>query len=201
MFLKNINKSSGQIAKTLLVLVVIIIVAIVIAFIVVQRAKPKPLPAPLEPEVIPVYQVIIGDIKFIFMEATDKGSVLRGKESRQPEWQKDLITTERFIYLTVGAQNTGKENTPERIWGVGEIIDSEGRKFVPSGQEVNNWLPQYEENLCGSVLKPSFEPTPCEKIYEVAKISTGLKIKVFLYDKGYSDKIAEEAIIDIKLMP
>ena len=199
---KNINKSSGQIAKVLLALVIIILVAIGIAYIVIKKAEKPPAPTPPGPtEPLPVYEATLGDIRFLFLEATDKGSTLYGKDSSQPDWQKDLTTTERFIEVIVGAQNVGKENTPDKIWSVGEIVDSEGRKFIPSGQEVQNWLPKYDEDLCGSILKPSFEPAPCKKIYEVAKISTGLKIKVLLYDKEFSNKIAEEALLDIKLMP
>ena len=41
---------------------------------------------------------------------------------------------------------------------------------------VSPWLPS--PNLCGALLKPAFDPTPCTKIYEVSKASTGLKIRV-----------------------
>ncbi|MBU4204568.1 hypothetical protein KKE19_03015 [Patescibacteria group bacterium] len=199
---KNISKSSGQIAKVLLALAVVVLVAILIAYIVIKRAEKPPQPVPEGPiEPLPMYETTLGDIKFMFLEATDKGSILSGKDSSQPDWQKDLYTTERFIELIIGAQNVGKENTLQKIWDVGEIIDSEGREFISSGQEVANWLPQYQDNLCGSILRPSFEPSPCKKIYEVAKISTGLKVRVFIYDKAYSEKILEEALLDIKLMP
>ncbi|MBU3934842.1 hypothetical protein KKC00_02690 [Patescibacteria group bacterium] len=200
--LKNINKSSGQIAKILLVLAIVVLVAIIIAYIVIKRAEK---PVQLEPEgptePLPVYDVTLGDVKFLFLEATDRGNILYGRDSRQPDWQEDLQTTERFIELIIGAQNVGKENTPQNVWDIGEIIDSEGRKFIPSGQEVSAWLPQYDENLCGSILGPSFEPSSCKKIYEVAKISTDLKVKVFIYEKGYSNKISQEATLDIVLMP
>lgn len=199
---KNINKSSGQIARALLAIAIIVLIAIIIAYIVVKRAeKPPTPPTPSPNEVKPVYEATLGDIRFLFLEATDKGDTLYGKDSRSPDWQKDLKTVERFIELIVGAQNVGKENTTQKIWDIGDIIDSEGRRFTPAGQEVSNWLPDYDHNLCGSILRPSFEPAPCKKIYEVAKISTGLKVQVFLRNKEYSDKIAAEALIDIKLMP
>lgn len=199
---KNINKSSGQIAKILLALAVVVLIAILIAYIVIKRAEKEPEPTPAEPtEPLPVYDITLGDIRFLFLEATDKGDTLYGSDSNQPEWQKDLYTTERFVELIVGAQNVGKENTLQKIWDVGEIADSEGRKFIPSGQEVANWLPQYQDNLCGSILRPSFEPSPCKKIYEVAKISTGLKVRVLIYDKAYSENVLEEAFLDIVLMP
>lgn len=199
---KNINKSSGQIAKALLALAIIILIALVIVYIVVKRAEKPPEPPPVDgDEPKPVYEATLGDIRFLFLEATDKGNVLYGKDSNQPQWQKDLETTERFIEVVIATQNVGKENTPDKMWDIGNIIDKDGRKFLPSGQEVSNWLPQYDQNLCGSVLKPSFEPSPCKKIYEVAKISTGLKVEIFIYEKGYSNKRAAEAILDIKLMP
>jgi hypothetical protein len=198
---KNINKSSGQIGKILLVLVIIVIIAIGIAYVVVKRAEKPPVqenPPPITaPEL--VYTATIGDIKFLFLEATDKGSILRGKDSRAPDWQQDLKTTERFIMVTIAAQNTGKENTLQKVWDVGEIIDNEGRIFPPITQGVNNWLPQ--EDLCGNILKPSFEPTSCKKIYEVAKVSQGLKVKVFTYKSGYGGEKGGEEMLDIKLMP
>ena len=200
--LSKIKKSSGQIAKVLLALAIVVLIAILIAYIVIKRAERKPEPLPEEPLVpLPVYETTLGDIRFIFLEATDKGDTLYGKNSNQPDWQKDLHSTERFVELIVGAQNVGKENTPQKIWDIGEIIDSEGRRFIPSGDEVASWLPQYQDNLCGSILRPSFEPSPCKKIYEVAKVSTGLKVRVLIYDKAYSEKIAQEALIDIVLMP
>ncbi|MFA5878022.1 MAG: hypothetical protein WC845_01520 [Candidatus Staskawiczbacteria bacterium] len=202
MSFKNINLSSGQIAKVLLALVVVVIVAMVIAYIIIKAAE-KPAPQPPPPgEPVPVYEATIGDIKFLFLEATDKGDTLFGKDSRRPDGQEDLKTTERFIELIVGAQNVGKENTLDDIWEVGEIIDSEGRIFTASEREVNSWLPDNENNLCGSILRPSFEPSPCKKIYEVAKISKDLKVRVYVRTKENSDKdILGEALINIKLMP
>ena len=38
------------------------------------------------------------------------------------------------------------------------------------------WLPN--PNPCGERLQPAFDPTPCKKIYEVSKESTGLKVEV-----------------------
>lgn len=201
MLLKNINKSSGQIARTLLALAVIVLIALAIVYIVVSITKPKPPSQPVTPgEPNPVYEATIGDIRFLFLEATDMGSVLRGRNSRSPDWQKDLESTERFIEVTIGAQNIGKENTKDRIWEIGNIIDSEGRNYIPSGQEVSSWLPQYQDDLCGSILKPSFEPSSCKKIYEVAKVATGLKIQVIVSKESYSEG-KNAALLDIKLMP
>ncbi len=196
---KNINKSSGQIARILLALAILVLVAMAIAYIVVSRTKPRVIPVDdPEPEVKPVYETTVGNIRFVFLEAEDKGSVLRGKDSSFPDWQEDVTTTERFIEVIVGAQNVGKVNTEPRIWDIGEIVDSEGRNFVPTLQDIRNFLP--EEDLCGAILLPSFEPTPCKKIYEVAKVSKDLKIKVFIYKEGSSSE-REESIVDIKLMP
>ncbi len=196
---KNINKSSGQIARVLLALAVLVLVAMGIAYIVVSRTRPVVVPVDDIPDVpLPVYETTIGDVRFVFLEATDKGSTLTGAKSNNPEWQKDVKTTERFIELIVGAQNVGKVNTERRVWDIGEIVDSEGRNFIPTTQDVRTWLPQ--EELCGAVLAPSFEPIPCTKIYEVAKVSKDLKVKVFVYKNG-SSVDRDEALIDIKLMP
>jgi len=196
----NFNKSSGEIAKILLSLAFVVLIAILIAYIVIKRAEKPPVVIPPTDLPAPVYEATLGDIRLFFLEATDKGEALLGKNSSQPDWQKDLITTERFVEVKIGAQNMGKENTTDRMWGIGEIVDSEGRKFLVSGQEVTNWLPSYQEDQCGDILKPSFEPSTCIRIYEVAKISNGLKVKVFIYSKN-STNIAGEALLDIVLMP
>jgi len=88
----------------------------------------------------------------------------------------DLVTTEKFIKVTIGAQNKGKSNVLQSSWDIGNIIDSDGRNFIPIINQAYFWLPKID--LCGSILKPEFEPTPCVKIYEVSKASDSLKIEV-----------------------
>jgi len=198
---KNINKSSGQVARTLLVLAIIVLIAIVIAYIVIRKGeKPPPPPPPPENGIPqPVYEETIGNIKFTFQDAINKGQVLRGSESRYPEWQKDLKTKEKFIEVVVGAQNIGKENIPANMWDIGDIIDAEGRRFVPLGEEVRNWLA--EQDPCGTLLKPGFSATPCKKIYEVAEISKQLKIEVMLFEQPYSRDKKEVKLIDLFVTP
>ena len=199
---KNINKSSGQVARTLLVLAIIVLIAIIIAYIVIRKGE-KPLPPPPTnggtPQ--PVYEEVIGNIKFIFQDAINKGKVFSGSQSRYPEWQKDLNTKEKFFEVVVGAQNIGKENIVANMWDIGDIIDNEGRRFVPLGEEVRNWLA--EENPCGTLLKPGFSPTPCKKIYEVAEISEQLplKIEVMVFDTPYSKDKKEVKTVDLFVTP
>ncbi|MBU3896054.1 hypothetical protein KKG36_01965 [Patescibacteria group bacterium] len=202
--INKIKKSSGEIAKTLLILAVLVLVALVVAYFVVNNTKPAP---PPDDAVIidglPDYEATLGDVRFVFLEAEDVGDTLyisELKDTMYAYFQEDLKSTERFVKLIVGAQNVGKENTGLGIWGIGEIVDSEGRSYTASGEEVNPWLP--DRTLCGSILKPSFEPTPCEKYFEVAKVAQGLKVKVILYDNsGYNKPVAQEQLIDIRLMP
>jgi hypothetical protein len=169
----------------LLALAIVIFVAIIIAYMVVKSTERPALPAQQQgetPEVPkPVYEAVVNDIKITFQEAIDLGSVLRGSLSNNSKYEKDLTSTERFIIVTIGAQNKGKEDTPGRVWDLGNIIDSEGRNFIPSGYIAKAWLP--EENLCGEVLKPEFDPLSCTKIYEVAKVSKGLKVEVLTSEK------------------
>ena len=71
----------------------------------------------------------------------------------------------------------GLANTEANSWTLENIVDSEGRNFVPlQGYNVAPWLPN--PDTCGALLKPAFNPTPCTKIYEVSKGSTGLKIRI-----------------------
>lgn len=186
--------SSGQVAKLLLVLAAIVLVAIVITYLVVQTAsKPK---APVKPgEVtvpLPIYEQKLGNIKFIFMSASNKGNILKASDVTNTVYgsQKDLGTTENFIMVTVGAQNVGNSNTEQGAWDIGNIIDAKGKIFIPEDNYlVNPWLPL--KNNCGVLLKPAFDPSPCTKVYEVAKSSglTGLKIQV---QTGLNDNNAND---------
>ncbi|MBI2054391.1 MAG: hypothetical protein HYT36_03650 [Candidatus Staskawiczbacteria bacterium] len=181
MFKNSINYSAGQVSRTLLILAVIILVAVAISYSVIKIAE-RPPKAPDTTEKIhkPVYDETLAEIRFIFQEAKDYGGVLKGSQSRNPQWQQDLETTERFIRVTVAAQNKGKENTKNGNWDIENIVDSEGRNYIPIS--ADQWMP--EKNRCGEMLKPEFEPVPCSKYYEVSKISTGLKIRVENKQKG-----------------
>ena len=192
----------GQVARLFLILAIVIFVAVVIVFI-VMRATTAPIKPIVEEPVGPkiTYESQIGDVKFTFIEARDMGKVLLGSKSNRPDWQKNLTTTEKFVIVKIGAQNKGKENVPERIWDIGDIIDSEGRIYEPLEQEANPWLP--EPNFCSELLKPEFAPLYCTKIYEVSRISTGLKIVVSAFKKqadgdySTSEKNEETALIDL----
>ena len=193
------DKETGQASRLLLVLAIIILVAIVITYLVMRAAEKPPKPVTNEPTVSqPAYEQSLGDIKFIFMQARDMGNVLKGTVSRNSSWQKDLTTTEKFIKVTIGAQNKGLVNIKEQVWNVGDIVDSDGRNFVPLQYNVDSWLP--DPNLCGTLLKPEFEPAPCVKIYEVSRISKGLKIQVISLKKvgnEYPSDKKDTALIDL----
>ncbi len=186
---KKFFGESGQASRMLLVLAIVVFVAGIIVFIILRAAQKPPAPSlPVEEVPKAVYQVTLGDIKFTFQDAVDMGNILKGAKSRNPQYQKDLTSTERFIAVTIGAQNQGKENVPERVWDLKNIIDSEGREFVPmDAYIVGSWLP--DPNLCQDLLKPAFTPIPCAKVYEVSKLSKNLKIQVTAQEKsgtGYS---------------
>lgn len=175
------NKSSGQIARLLLVLAVIIFVAIIITFLILKMSEraPKPITGPETPVVIPVYEKQLGNIKFVFESSRDLGNILKATEvvNREYTTQKDFTTVAKFVEVTIGAQNKGTKNTEQNSWDIGNIIDSENRQFNPlENYLVNPWLPV--KNLCGALLKPEFPASACTKMYEVSKASTGLKIEV-----------------------
>lgn len=210
---KNNNRffpsSSGQASKMLLVLAIIVFVAIIIVYIVI-KATERPAPPPVSTDnTVPTvnYEAILGDIKFTFQEAVDMGNILYGSESISNQYQqKDLTTTEKFIIVTIGAKNQGKENVPERVWDMGNIVDSEGRIFVPLDSYLASpWMPA--QNLCGVLLKPEFTPVPCKKIYEVSKISKGLKIeakankKISATQYSTSSDSQDTALIDLIVTP
>ena len=201
------NKSSGQAAKMLLALIIVIFVAILIAYLVIKSAeKPVKPPATIDTNTTPkaIYESTADDIKVTFQESYNFGSVLRGANTNN-KYQKDLVTTEKYIMVTVGAQNQGKIDTPQAIWDLGNIIDSDGRNFIANSYNANPWLPA--NNGCGSILKPDFTPTSCTRIYEVAKGSNGLKLQVFVskkdkandkYDTSKKDTIILDLIVNNK---
>lgn len=177
---------AGQASRLLLVLAIIILVAVVIVFLVMKMATPPPKPpeqtGPVVP--LPVYEKQLGDIRFVFESAIDKGNVLKTSEiinsQYNSSYQKDVSvsnTGAKFIKVTIGAQNKGTVNTEQNSWDIQNIVDSQNREFVPlDSYAISAWLPN--PNLCGTLLKPAFDPTPCVKIYEVSKASTGLRIRV-----------------------
>ncbi|MEK7664927.1 MAG: hypothetical protein AAB361_02180 [Patescibacteria group bacterium] len=184
MFKNKINKSSGVAAsRTLLIIAIIILVAVAISYAIIRIAENPPKSTRPPDDIVPqpIYEQTIEGIRIIFQEAKDFGSVLKGSQSKNPQWQEDIKTTEKFIKVTVAAQNKEKENTRSGNWDIENIVDSEGRNYVPMNG-VDQWLP--EKNLCGNLLKPDFAPIPCAKIYEVSRISAGLKIRVTSFGKS-----------------
>jgi len=183
-------KELGEISKELIILGGIIIAVVVVVVIVISTVM-KPPPSPPEPiKKGPVYEITLGDIKFKLKEAKDKGNLLEASEGKYPDRYKDTTTTERFIRVIISAENIGKESTGVNFWGLKEISDSDGRKF-DSSEELKNWATG--SSKCGAKLKPGFTPVLCEGVYEVAKISTGLKIKVF------NRESSKEGFIDLGL--
>jgi|SRR3989344_2050510 len=192
----KLRVSSGKVSTVLLVLAAMLIVLIIAVFIflrisAVRNSTTQTVPdgdGPVEPEK-PVYETTLGDVRFVFESADDLGSVLVSPVA----YQKNLTTTERFIKVVIGAQNKGKINLEQGSWDVENIVDSEGRNFVSINNQAYAFLPA--QNLCGVLLKPEFQPTPCLKLYEVSKESKGLKIKVVAAVPGFSK--GKDALIDL----
>ncbi|HQK63836.1 MAG TPA: hypothetical protein PLF16_01670 [Candidatus Staskawiczbacteria bacterium] len=179
-FTGNHTKESGQASRLLLILAVVVLVAAIIVFLVIKMAEKPPSPVPTNTVVNqPIYEQTLGNIKFIFESARDHGDTLYARDAVKTNYRdgSNLTTTERFIEVKVGARNMGKVNMEKGSWDIQEIVDSEGREYVPlDGNYIRPWLP--EDDLCGTLLKPAFNPTPCIKIYEVSREATGLKIRV-----------------------
>jgi hypothetical protein len=180
------NKESGQASRLLLVLAVVVLVAVIITFLIVRMAEKPPAPVAPIPSTpsLPVYEQTLGNIRFVFESALDKGGTLKASDVINKQYfsssQGDLPIDNlgaKFIQVTIGAQNEGTANTEQNSWNIGNIVDSKGRNFVPlQGYTIQPWIPN--PDLCGVLLKPAFDPTPCVKIYEVSKESSGLKIEV-----------------------
>lgn len=177
-------RQKGKISRLLLIgagLVFLIIVVIIIVFAVqgnnAGKNQENVASTDLEPPK-PVYEKQIGDMYFALESSENLGNIL---EAKYP-YQKDVVTTERFIRVVIGVQNKGKVTTAPNIWDMGNIIDSEGRIFANVNNTVFSFLPN--PNPCGLSLKPAFYPVTCTKIYEVSKISEGLKVEVMEKSQG-----------------
>ena len=183
---------SGQVSKIFIILAAAILVVIIIIFAVMGATrvkKPSGGEAPAEgAEPQPVYETTIGDIRFLYESARDLGRVITAKTY----YEQKLTTTDKFVKVVIGAQNKGKRDTEEYLWDVGNIVDSAGRNFVSINNEAYGFLPQ--PDLCGAVLKPEFEPTPCVKLYEVSAISGKLKVDVSVRQGGAKK---QKAYIDL----
>ena len=151
-----------------------IIAIIIIAIVIFSAIKKPPEEEPEEEKTSePVYEITVGDIKLKLENVVNKGNLLEATEETYPK--RNITTTENFIEVTISAQNIGKDNIAEKTWNIEEIVDSQGRKFYAPSETIP-WLPQ--DNSCGVLLKPAFTPSICTKIYEVAKVSDGLKIRI-----------------------
>jgi len=189
---------SGYISRTLIILAVVVLLAVVFVYGLIkftttrkaaQVAKEDAAKTAQEPPK-PVYEGQVGDVRFLFDSALDLGPVIKAETL----YQQDISTTEKFIKVTIRAQNKSNTDTMPYTWDIGNIIDSEGRNFIPDNNAFQ-FLPR--PNLCGAILKPEFEPTPCVKIYEVSKVSTHLKIEVNAVPANSSKK--QEAFLDLNV--
>ena len=196
---KNIKKSSGAVSSILLILAVLLIILIVIVFAVIKintvNTKKNENVEDTQtveeiPEPEPVYDTTVGDVRFVLQSAIDLGDVL---QSNIQNYKQTLTTTEKFILVTVGAQNKSKNSIIQYQWDVGNIIDSDGRNFVSINNQAYSFLPQ--KNLCGTLIKPEFEPVPCVRLYEVSKKSIDLKVQVTSTNQVSSKK--EEGFLDL----
>lgn len=175
----------GQISRLLLIGAGVVLIIIIIVFAVIfftrgnksqeeqQNGNTPSIPEPPKP----VYDKQVGDIYFILESSDNLGNILDAKD----QYQKDLTTTEKFIRVVVAAQNKGKVSTPGYAWDLGNLVDSEGRIFNTINNQAGYFLPR--PNPCGLSLKPEFYPVACTKLYEVAKISKGLKVELIVKDQ------------------
>ena len=193
----NKKFAKGQVSTTLIIIAVVLFVAIVVVYLAIRFSsgnffQPKQETTSEGQPSEPIYEVIIGDTRFLFESAEDLGSVL-SSESLTSTYKSEEVTTEKFIRVIVRAQNKGKNDLKKFSWDIENIVDSVGRNFPPSSRAYN-FLPK--PNLCGAILKPEFEPTPCVKIYEVSKVSTNLKLEVKALGQNGKKQMA---YIDLKL--
>ena len=213
------NKSSGQVSRLFLVLGIVILVAVIIVYLVMKMVTPAPKPVVSLPTATGtpslVFQKQVGDIQFVFQNGVDKGTVITTAqivntqivpqfESNQNAPVSNLVASSggKYIQVTVGAQNEGLGNIDQGSWDIGNVVDSQGRNFIPLDATIDApWISA--NNGCGALLLPALDPVPCTKIYEISNKSTGLKITVENLEKSTKNaaqvktKIVNSALIDI----
>lgn len=196
MKIKKLNKQSGQISRVLLALAIATLIIIVIVYLAIkisssrsQQNNNQQNSSQTNEPPKPVYETQVGDIKFSVESARDLGNIIKSNSS----FQQDLKTTEKFIWVVVGAQNKSKNNLAQYSWDLGNIVDSDGRNFVPITNQAYFWLPN--PDLCGALLKPEFDPVPCTRIYEVSKASTKLQLQVIVTLLNSTKK--QQALLDL----
>lgn len=170
--------TSGKISKWLLIGGGVIALVILISIIGGEKEKKE--------TNTPVNEAILEskNIKFRLIKAEELGNILKGSESKYPEWQEDLTTEGKFIKVEVSQENVGKRST---YTAAPDIIDNQGREFSPF-TKADPWIP--EEKYCGLLgkeLKPGFSPVNCVFIYEVPKDAKGLKLKLGTIAPNYID--------------
>jgi len=189
---KKFVKESGQLSmKQMVILGAIGAVGAIIIILSSDVLKSTKTPIPtVNKEQEPVYEVILGKaVRFKLQEVKDRGDTLLLEESTMPQFvKKNVTTTERFIEVSVLVDNISQDNINIGRWDIKEIYDSEGSKFY-SEPVFNYWASR--ESQCGDILKPKFTPTLCSKIYNVSKISTGLKLELYFKESK------EQVFIDL----
>lgn len=188
---KKFLKESGELAmKQMVILGAIGAIGAIVVILSSGILKSPPPAAPIIEEPKLVYEVTLdGVIRFQLQEVKDRGDTLKLEECVAPIFiRQDVTTTERFIEVRVLVDNIGKDNINLGYWDIREIYDKEGSKFY-SQPTFNFWVSS--DSGCSNVLKPKFTPTLCSKIYEVARVATGLKLEVYFKDSK------EQTFIDL----
>ncbi|HLD70366.1 MAG TPA: hypothetical protein VI937_00545 [Negativicutes bacterium] len=178
---------SGQASRVIIILAIILLLAGVLVYFGIKFAtKDKQdgqttettqttdengeLVEPVKEPPKPVYEAQMGDIKISMVGAYDMGNRLVLNNFQHG------ATTEKFIMVTIEAQNKGKTDIGQGQWGMGNMIDSQERVYNQIGASANPFIPQ--PDLCGALLKPEFTPSRCTRIFEVARVSGGLKVQI-----------------------
>jgi len=117
--------------------------------------------------------VQVGSAAWVVLTARDRGSILKGSESRFPMLMNDKTTNGKFIEVSLQVENTG--TITETFVSDPNIIDNKQRQYKPMSLDAWEWIPEDEAYL--SDLQPGV-PVKWTGIYEVAKDASGLKLEV-----------------------
>lgn len=117
--------------------------------------------------------VAVGKAIWKLLAVEDKGSILKGAESKYPSWEEDKTTAGKFIEITLEVENVGE--ITESYISDPNLVDDKNREFKPA-TGVGAWIPEGKE-LIFADLQPNIVKE-FVLIYEVSKDATGLKVKV-----------------------
>ncbi len=117
--------------------------------------------------------VRVGDVRWKVISAVDRGTTLKGTDSKYPTLSSDKTTSGKFVELNMEVENLGKDMKSATDV---KLLDNQNREYTAS-HDVTEWIPEDKQMLVLENLNPNV-PFQFIGIYELPADATSLKVKV-----------------------